>query len=211
MPSVRQLYYPPLLENQFYHIYNRGNNGDNLFYSPENYGYFLRQLDLYVGAYTKTFAYCLLPNHFHLLVQVVDFTTLSGEQQSIRHGSRVIDVPESVVSEQFRRFFVGYAKAIKVQESRTGSLFEKNFQRKLVESDAYFTTLIAYIHQNPKRHGICNDFAQYPYSSYGRHLHPRPSKLQKTDVLNWFGGPDHYVKFHQQTADNRLISELIID
>ena len=211
MSSIRQLYYPPLLENQYYHIYNRGNNGDNLFYTPENYHHFLRQLDLYVGTYTRIYAYCLLPNHFHLLIQVIDFTTLPDEQQRIRHGSRTIDVPEAVVSEQFRRFFSGFAKAIKVQESRTGSLFEKNFQRKLVNSDAYFTNLIAYIHRNPRRHGICDDFAEYPYSSYGRHLHPRPSKLQKTAVLDWFGGVSLYKQFHQQGSDDSLISDLLIE
>ena len=211
MSSIRQVYYPPLLENQYYHIYNRGNNGDNLFYSPENYHYFLRQFDLYLGAYTRTYAYCLLPNHFHLLIEVVDFTTLPNELQAISHGSRLIDVPESVMSEQFRRFFSGYAKAIKVQESRTGSLFEKNFQRKLVDSEAYFTNLIAYIHRNPQRHDICDNFVDYPYSSYSRHLHPRVSKLQKKDVLDWFGGAEPYKRFHQKRFDDSLISNLIIE
>ena len=54
----------PLEEGQFYHIYNRGNNRERLFYSTENYLFFLRRYDEYL------YAFCLLPNHFHLLVRV---------------------------------------------------------------------------------------------------------------------------------------------
>ena len=63
-------YYLPLYENGYYHIYNRGNNGENIFCKHENYLYFLKQYNHYLGDYLDTFAYCLLPNHFHLLVRV---------------------------------------------------------------------------------------------------------------------------------------------
>ena len=60
----------PLEEGQFYHIYNRGINGENLFKEERNYAYFLQQYAKYLEPVVQTFAYCLLPNHFHLLVRV---------------------------------------------------------------------------------------------------------------------------------------------
>ena len=60
----------PLLENIFYHIYNRGNNGDDVFYEARNYKYFLEKYDLYLSDFVETYAYCLLPNHFHILIRV---------------------------------------------------------------------------------------------------------------------------------------------
>ncbi len=57
---------------KFYHVFNRGNNGDKLFYKAENYRFFMRRLNEYLSPFVHVFAYCLLPNHFHLLVQVCD-------------------------------------------------------------------------------------------------------------------------------------------
>jgi putative transposase len=98
-----------------------------------------------------------------------------------------------------------------VQKERTGNLFGKNFERKAVDSETYFTNLIAYLHRNPQRYGICHEFEVYPYSSCGRHLQPRPSKLQKEAVLNWFGGTDAYQQCHQTGFSPGAISQLLIE
>ncbi|RZK44455.1 MAG: TonB-dependent receptor, partial [Pedobacter sp.] len=122
--------------------------------TDRNYRYFLQKYDYYLSPYLETYTFCLLPNHFHLLVRIKNFADLPKIEQTLRHGQELIISPERIISEQFRRFFVSYAKSIKVQEERTGSLFEKNFRRKLVDSDEYFTNLVAYIHRNPETHGI---------------------------------------------------------
>jgi len=56
--------------DKFYHVYNRGNNKENLFYKSDNYEFFLRRYDEYFSRFLNTYAFCLLPNHFHMLVQV---------------------------------------------------------------------------------------------------------------------------------------------
>ena len=61
---------PLLFEGQFYHIYNRGNNKENIFFNENNYNYFLKKYDFYFLDYLDIYCYCLLPNHFHLLVRV---------------------------------------------------------------------------------------------------------------------------------------------
>lgn len=201
---------PPLLENSFYHIYNRGNNGDNVFYTNENYRYFLSRYDYYLSDYLETYAYCLLPNHFHLLVRVKPYSNFPKGSNTIpeRDG---IAAPELAASEQFRRLFLGYAQAINKQEGRTGSLFQKNFQRKEVSNPHYFSRLVYYIHANPQLHGVCNDFKEYAHSSYGRILTDRPSKLFKHEVLEWFGSKQSYVEFHTTQHDYKGISAVIIE
>ncbi|RYD76878.1 MAG: hypothetical protein EOP53_13910, partial [Sphingobacteriales bacterium] len=153
--------YLPMHENGFYHIYNRGNNGDNLFYKEENYFYFLKKYDQYLSDYLETYAYCLLSNHFHILARVKEGITPLVSDVKTYEGT------EKVVSEAFRRFFTSYAKSINIQEGRTGSLFQKNFKRKEVNNESYFTQLVYYIHSNPAKHNICTDFKEYSYSSYG--------------------------------------------
>ena len=66
----------PLEPGFYYHLFNRGNNKQNIFYKQKNYGYFLQKYADYMESYLDTLAYCLLPNHFHLLVKVKDLKTI---------------------------------------------------------------------------------------------------------------------------------------
>jgi len=201
----------PLEENCFYHIYNHGNGDDNIFYQTRNYAYFLTKYDAYLSDFVETYAYCLLPNHFHLLIKVKakkdfiarDFPNLE-DLESLTAGK--------IISELFRRFFLSYSKSINKQQNRTGSLFQKNFKRKQVNSEVYFTTLIYYIHHQLAHHGFKGvDDKNYQWNSYGRFLMDRPSKLPKEEVLEWFGGKKEFVKFHQNNQDLSVIKDLIIE
>ena len=64
----------PLEPGKYYHIYNRGINGTNLFFEERNYLYFLQKYSFYMDEVLETFAYCLLGNHFHLLVRVKEMS-----------------------------------------------------------------------------------------------------------------------------------------
>ncbi|MEM9776697.1 MAG: transposase, partial [Chloroflexota bacterium] len=59
-----------LIPGYYYHIYNRGNNGENIFIEAKNYSYFLRLYIKHIELVAFTYAYCLLRNHFHFLVRV---------------------------------------------------------------------------------------------------------------------------------------------
>ena len=60
----------PLCPGDFYHIYNRGNNRETIFRTAENYRFFLERYVYYIEPIAATYAYCLLPNHFHLFVGI---------------------------------------------------------------------------------------------------------------------------------------------
>jgi REP element-mobilizing transposase RayT len=59
-----------LQHGQYYHVYNRGNNRENVFVEERNYRYFLKLYANYIEPIADTYAYCLLRNHFHLLVRI---------------------------------------------------------------------------------------------------------------------------------------------
>lgn len=201
----------PLEQGKFYHIFNRGNNGDNMFYNPENYKFFLRRLDEYLSPHIEVFAFCLLPNHFHLLVRVKERVPESGSGKALHLQDAKLLASVDPVSQAFHRLFTSYSKAINKQEGRHGSLIENPFKRKEVNDNKYFSNLVFYIHANPQLHGIADDFRHYPWSSYERIISGRPSKLKKTEVLEWFNDTNNYIEYHVQRINIENIKELIIE
>jgi putative transposase len=185
----------PLFPGQVYHIYNRGNNREDIFREDRNYVFFLELYAKYVLPVVDTFAYCLLKNHFHLLIRVKDLTgssaNLSGQENANLSGQ------EKAVSQAFSNFFNAYTKAFNKEYDRTGSLFQRAFGRRLVRSNEYFLALIAYIHQNPQRHGLIGDFQEWKYSSYKSILSRSSTHLERDEVLEWFQGREQFSRFHQ--------------
>jgi len=185
----------------------------DLFYQLRNYTYFLNKYDYYLSDYVETYAYNLLPNHFHLLIRVrqkIEFVERK-EEFPTRLDLERLSAGE-IVSELFRRFFMSYSKSINIQQNRTGRLFQKNFRRKLVGNMSYFTSLVYYIHNQLKHHGFSNlDDTDYPWSSYQKFLLQRDSKLRKKEVLEWFGGVEEFIKFHSLNHNTQHIENLMIE
>jgi len=197
-------YFLPLQPGTFYHIYNRGNNGETIFYKRENYFYFLRKVDHYLSPYVHVYAYCLLPNHFHILVQTKEKEEVGPDHFQMKTGTKTLTDFSPILSEAFRRLFLSYSKSIKMQEGRTGSLFEKNFKRKEIANDQHLYWLVNYIHRNPETHGIARDFCNYPHSSYTSLLSSAPTKLKRTEVLALLGGREEFIRFH---ATNPVVKD----
>ncbi|MBI9068447.1 MAG: transposase [Salinivirgaceae bacterium] len=128
----------PLEPNQFYHIYNRGINSCNLFNEPANYEYFLGLYQKYINPIAETYAWVLMPNHFHLLVQILNpsgFKNLTGLKKPPH--------------QHFSNLFNAYSKAFNKRYNRHGSLFERPFKRKLIDNRKYLQSVLLYIHNNP--------------------------------------------------------------
>ncbi len=129
-------------ESYTYHIYNRGINSTDNFKEKRNYYFFLDKYKQYCSDVLETYAYALLKNHFHLLVQVKEniFVTRKDEKGEIRLN----------VSKQLSHFFNSYAQSFNKAYNRHGKLFEEPFRRKRLENENDFTTLVNYIHHNPQ-------------------------------------------------------------
>ena len=193
-----------------YHIYNRGINGTNLFYKHENYSYFLSKYAHYLGNLLDTFAYCLLGNHFHMLVRVKDLTDLN--EDNINKEGYGLHHPDKIVSKKFSDFFNSYTKSINKAIGRTGGLFETPFKRIKIDNPLYFSQVLTYIHFNPQKHGFIDDFREYEYSSYQSHLTLKPTKLMRQDVLKWFGNSQEFKDYHKgYKTDSKLLNKYIIE
>ena len=181
--------------DRYYHIFNRGINGENIFYSDENYLYFLRLYDKYIHNIADTFAWCLLKNHFHLLVKI------KTEKEILESSNLRIEKINKKPSQQFSHFFNAYAQAINKQNGRHGSLFEKPFRRKKIENEDYLKNLVLYIHNNPVHHGFTKYVQEYSWSSFQSIVSSKRTKLQRNEVLKWFDGSENFIETHQQKVD----------
>jgi putative transposase len=180
--------YKPLAANNYYHIFNRGNNKMKLFLSSQDYLVFLHRFSsaLAVEGYgnfstsrvrIKPFTrdsftilcYCLMPNHFHMLIR--------------QNGN--IGVDKLVL-----KVCTSYAKYFNLKYGHSGHVFQGAFKAKLVDSEGYLLRLSAYIHLNPK-----TPFS-YPYSSLQKYLGLSLDPVCDTSmILNFFKNKDKYKEF----------------
>ena len=196
----------------FYHIYNRGINGEDLFKESRNYPFFLRRYAKYILPVAETYAYCLMKNHFHLLVrtrEAADIIRNVNVGRVINPSDVMNDDSEAIankhISNQFSKLFNSYAQSINKAYGRTGGLFEELFRRIPVDNEAYFVQLVYYIHVNPQKHKFVEDFRDYPYSSYHAHLSKMDTKLKRAETLDWFGGTENYEGYH---LPNQVLADL---
>lgn len=162
--------------NLIYHVYNRGINREPIFYKKQNWDYFLFKLFRYFQPQkAKVIAYCLMPNHYHLLVRVLcqDF------------GKQVM-LP----------FTITYTKAINKQENRVGPLFQGAYQIKQIKTDEEILQASRYIHLNPVKAGLVKKPNDWTYSSFLDYIEQRKnSLLEKEIILELVPGMEEYKKF----------------
>ena len=186
----------PMQPGHIYHVWSHANGDDNLFREDDNYHYFEEKYYLHLNPVLETLAYCLLPNHFHLMVRIRSEDEIATLQGSGTLGGS--DVPR-MVSNQFSKLFNGYAQSYNKKYGRRGSLFIPNFKRKVIKSGSYYSSVIIYIHWNPIHHGFATDFNEWPYSSWHDYIYYNQySKINTTDVISWFGGKDKFISEHYQ-------------
>lgn len=177
-------------EGSLYHIYNRGNNKQSIFFEERNYHYFLKTFNEYLSPFVDVYAYCLMPNHFHFLIRV-------KETSEVYKTSEVLQAKLTPIEKAFKNFFISYAKSINKVYDRTGSLFQAKFKKKEITNEAYFTAIIQYIHENPLKADLCANFDEYKFSSYRGIAYGGNTKIKRADVLAWFGGTEQFIKTHQ--------------
>ena len=141
------------------HIYNRGIDKQIIFYTNENYAFFLRKMERYLLPCCDLLAYCLMPNHLHLLI----YATQTTVQTVNRNGK-----PKNVLSENIKTLLSSYESAINTRYKRTGSLFTQNTRAvcTTAHSIPYSTTCFHYIHQNPMTAKLVRKMEEWRFSSF---------------------------------------------
>jgi len=193
--------YTPFEVEKYYHIYNRGNNRENIFIEDDNYLYFIKLLKKYLLPILDIYSYCLLPNHFHLIVKLKDESHLP---YAIKTGKTKLYQP-------FSNLFNAYTKAINKRYSRRGSLFQEHLKRKEITDEDYLRNLIIYVNTNPNHHDISN-FTEYKFSSYAELMSQKQTVLARKDVIDLFEDVENFKYVHQQKKINiETIKDIILE
>ena len=177
------------LAGHYYHIYNRGNNYQRIFFERENYLFFLKQTRYYLTEKTaEVVAYCLMPNHYHFLVYL----------------------RQDNLSEKMAFLSLSYTKAINKRFKRCGALFQGPFQSIHIDQEEYLLNLSRYIHLNPVKAGLVQKAQEWEFSSYQEYIGLRRGTLAQfdetyqqmgtaQDYRSFVESQDHLVQPHLQT------------
>lgn len=151
-----------LIENQIFHVYNRGNDRQPIFFSRENYLYFLRKIRTHLLPSCDLLAYCLMPNHFHLLIKA------SGRSVRIVNPENT-RMPTQAFSRGLQTMLSSYSKAIQKQEKMVGSIFQQRTDAKQVSSEwhweDYSLFCFRYILYNPVAARLVTNPIDWEFSS----------------------------------------------
>ena len=158
-----------------YHVYNRGSEKRTIFQSHRDYTKFLARTKENAKKYAiDILAYCLMPNHFHFLMQQTSDASLASCMNALQ---------------------LGHARFFNTKYDRVGPLFQGRFKAKIVESDEYLLQLSAYIHRNPvanlinsdnakkSRNLIHNRLVNFPYSSYPEYIGLETTRISKPHMI----------------------------
>lgn len=169
-----------------HHVYQRGNNKQDIFLDDDDRGFFLGYLNaLKQECGFKLYAVCLMSNHFHLLVE-------SGQ------------VPLETI---MRRLETAYAMRFNAKHDRVGYLFQGRYKAKLCSRDGYFLRLIRYIHRNPVKAGLVKRCGDYRWSGHNDLAAARQGLIDVEFPLSFFGVDEQkarvaYAAYADDTVDD---------
>ena len=170
-----------------HHIVQRGNNRERVFLDPGDYERYLSFLSKYSEEKeASVLAYCLMPNHIHLLVRPSEAEALPKMMQGIT---------------------LCYSKYFNGENGRTGRLWECRYHSTVVDGDSYLWTVSKYIENNPVRAGIVKRPEDYPYSSAKTHLLGRKDPLLKEPLFDK-SELTEYRRFIQLEEDKKITEEI---
>jgi putative transposase len=187
-----------------YHIYNQGNNRQPIFFSRENYLYFLKKMKEYLLPYVDILAWCLMPNHFHWMVYVREADAVITDGVTPSHP--VSNARKRTLNESIGIMLRSYTRAINKQETRNGALFREatkavcvtktdgitpSFYRTSINvhriEEEYPQQCFNYIHNNPVSVGLVESATAWEFSSAEDYYGNRGGKLINKNVAKRFG------------------------
>jgi REP element-mobilizing transposase RayT len=183
-------------ENAYFHVYNRGNRKESIFFDDEDYNFFLlrlkqnlypeiarpRRMEVFPADSFSLIAYCLMPNHFHLVIrQNREFT----------------------ISQLLLKIATSYSKYFNKKYNKVGHVFQDQFKQKIIEDDAYLQWLSAYVHQNPCLDNLAQKPQEYRWSSYQEYLSLNVANktCDKNILVDAFGGADTLINFTETNLE----------
>jgi putative transposase len=184
-------------EPGLYHIYNRGNFRQRLFFTDDNYLFFLDKCHQYLLPFSDVLSWCLMLDHFHFQLHISQ-----GGIAPVRIGNLLMPA----IFNGFRLLQSSYAKAINKQQQVFGNLFQQKTKAKLIISPEHAVTTFHYIHQNPVKAKMVDRPDQWAFSSFKDYMGLRSGKLcnkEKAIELLGLEGLDLWNETRQEITPER--------
>lgn len=154
-----------LAAGEIYHIYNRSSGQKTIFHTDRDYARFLTKMREYQEQFpVDILAFCIMPNHFHLLLRPLGSSQPLGSKQLKQLGLATVTTPAQHFLHRLHTAYAKYYDASHAEHS--GRVFQGTYRAKHVADDDYFATVAAYIHDNPVRAGLAARPEEWSYSSY---------------------------------------------
>ncbi|MGG9961562.1 transposase [Ferruginibacter sp. SUN106] len=156
--------------SNLYHIYNRGNNKQPIFFNRDNYLYFLTKVKKHIQPNCDILAWCLMPNHFHFLLHANIATVKIVKENPIEINA---------LTEGIRLLLSSYTQGINKQNNTTGNLFQQKTKSKCItDGDKnYGYTTFQYTHQNPFKANLVRRLEDWEFSSFADYAGLRNGRL----------------------------------
>lgn len=191
----------PFEPGHFFHLYNRGNNNENIFLEQENYRYFLVLMKKYIVTVANVYSYCLLPNHFHIIIKFKEESQLEADIKNKKNS----------LHQAISNMMNAYTKAINKRYNRRGSLFQEHLKRVKITEENYLRNLVVYVNSNATHHQI-EDYKTYPHSSYSALISHQETLIKRDEVIELFSDVDNFKHvLHCKKLDIEKIQELILE
>ncbi len=169
-------------ESDIYHVFARGVGRQLIFEDDDDRSFFLGSLEKAAKARDAVLlAWALMGNHFHLLVSA----------------------PLPRVSRFMASLSTAYAGYFNGRHDRSGHLFQGRFGTEGIGDDPQLLTAVRYIHQNPQKAGLCENY-EYPWTSYDEYVHI-PRFCETDRVLEVIGGVEQFVSFHMAEEQSKMM------
>lgn len=194
-------YYVPFLPGEMYHVVSRATGNELLFKEQDNYRFFLRRFEKYISPVAEIYAYALLPNHFHFLIEIKPYEVLLQlcySNKKLVPESKLQELLQTFVMQQFSNLLNSYSKAFNKKYNRKGSLFMDYLRRVQIADDEQFLATVFYIHKNPVHHGLCKNIQDWRWSSYNDILSDTATKIERQKITDVFEGREKFIAYHDQ-------------
>ncbi|MGI6718433.1 MAG: hypothetical protein ACOX4D_04725 [Bacteroidales bacterium] len=193
-----------------YHVYNQGNNGENIFKRRDDRIRFEVYLYGYMQDVVNFYTISLQKNHFHLVIQIKSVEEILAkvdEDELLQDFVERLDsedeeyIASRVVSELFRRFFMSFAIFFNLKYKRTGSLFRKSFKRIWLHDLQYLRNCIVYVNRNVTHHNPRLSYKTYEWCYYSRFLDDDYIESLKGTFFDFeriFGSKKNFIYLHER-------------
>jgi putative transposase len=176
------------IQHHCYHVYNRGNNKQQVFEDYQDYTKFLYLLKQQITPIADLLSYCLMPNHFHLIIHANEYSV--HERQFGLQFYQELSYQLSVLQSSYTKYY-------NKKNGTSGSMFSKKFKdRDLFFNEIempfkrYLSTCMHYVHQNPLRAGLVKKMEDWRFSSFAEIAGSRKATFCNVELLQQLTGFD---------------------